>query len=200
MIFSKNFPNRHVIMMMVVIIQLGVIGLLDMLFLVELPLMYVLWLVPIFFALFFLSTAEVVAVALAASMICLTAQAAAAERLSLINCLAIALFGIAAAIAAIPVRRYIQTVNMTRSALEKSPLAHAKFTFPGYSIIDCNSAFEKLSSTMTGPGPKKSLFDAFPRESANQMAELMDEVIASHTETECKELRFPSPGGGFYFW
>lgn len=187
-LFLKKFPGRHAALLLILLIVIGIVFALDRLFFTEFHYVDALWLIPVIYAAILLSPLETVAVGLTAALLELLSLHGLSERADTTAAMLIGAAGILGAVKASLIRRYIRRISSTREAVENSPLAYAEFKFPGYSLINSNRMFIKLSELATGPARKHSLQDCFPEETSAQLAKYMDEAISARRQADCEEF------------
>lgn len=157
--------------------------------------------VPIVMAAIFLGPVETVTAGLLSTMFCLASDDVSGEftAVNLWSASFIALFGLLTGFLSIYVRRFLRLMSSPREALESSPLAYARFSFPGYRLIAHNQAFEQMSAESGGRG-FNSLASAFPAEAAARMGTLMDRAAADRCQIEGVEFSLPAANSGNTFW
>ena len=159
------------------------------------------FMVPIVMAAIFLGPVETVTAGLLSTMFCLASDDVSNEftAVNLWSASFIALFGLLTGVLSIYVRRFLRLMSSPREALESSPLAYARFSFPGYRLIAHNQAFEQMSAESGGRG-FNSLASAFPAEAAARMGTLMDRAAADRCQIEGVEFSLPAENSGNTFW
>ena len=95
-------------------------------------------------------------------------------------------------------RRYFQRLGAPHKALQNSPLAFARFGFPGFNLLEYNSAFKRMAAS--GSAKATTLFDSFPAGVTERLAEFMDQAIATGQEVTCEQFQIISPEDKSSFW
>ncbi len=96
-------------------------------------------------------------------------------------------------------RRYLRRLRTPRQALKNAPLAYARFGFPGYRLLDCNEAFQKMA-LHDGSRPTNSLAESFPEETAGQLAALMDRSVSEGKQIASENVSLPPAQGRNTVW
>lgn len=194
----KQFPGRHLVLILIVGVLLAIVGLLDELLMDDLPWINLAWAVPIITAAYLLSPLETVMVGLVAMIICAATVVGGDSDVNLWSSAAVGAFGVLVAIKANFIRRYFRRINLIRDALEESPLAYAEFSFPGYKLANFNQTFTRIANNNCKPGARLS--DLLSEENAGKMAGKMDEAIATRTRVDSDEFHLPGEEGRGSFW
>lgn len=187
-------------MLFITLVMLAIVGAVDIAVMAEFPWIDLLWLIPIVFAAVVLTPIETVAVGLASALISLFSTIETQHEINTVSSALIVVAGLAAAAKAALIKRYWRRVSVVRESVEVSPLAYAEFGFPGYRLINFNSAFQQMSEMAAGQGERTSLFDSFQEDSAALLSRFMDEAVNKRKRTDCGEFHLPTRDGRNTFW
>lgn len=195
---QRNFPGKHAITLFFVAVLLFFAFLFDEAA-HQSELVDLVYLIPIITAAFFLLPLEALGIGMLATIFELFSENPSFEKPTqdLWTVSGIAVFSVVIAVGAAYIRRRVHPWKIAQSAIDLSQVAYAEFKFPSCSLAGHNEAFLEMAPLREGG---RTLFDYFPKATAEKLVNLLVEAGSSGTLSESMSLSFKDEEGGNTFW